>query len=423
MKKLTLRHWAGFLLIGLVGQLAWTVENMYLNVFLYNTSSTDPSYIAAMVAASALTATVTTWLMGTLSDRLGRRKGMICGGYILWGAATAAFGLISPEAMGRWFPGAQAVSAAALTVVLMDCLMTFFGSTANDGAFNAYITDVTAEENRGRVESVLAVLPLISMLIIFGFFDGMTQKGQWKLFFLIFGAAATITGVISIFLLRETPRRKERRSFLQELIFGFRPCVIRENADLYLTLCAGGIFSVAVQIFFPYLIIYMQNYLKLDQYAIVLGIVLIISSAVSVAGGRWIDQIGKRKMILPCAGIMLLGLLGMFFARGMVWVIGAGIVMMSGYMLVTAAISALIRDYTPGDQAGLFQGIRMIFMVLIPMVIGPFIGAFVIRNSGSTYLDLGVEKNVPTPGIFLAAGAVLLLVLIPVQIMSRRKRQ
>ena len=64
--------------------------------------------------------------------------------------------------------------------------MTFFGSTANDAAFNAYITDVTETENRGKVESILAILPLMSMLVIFGLFDGMTQKGQWKTFFLIF---------------------------------------------------------------------------------------------------------------------------------------------------------------------------------------------------------------------------------------------
>ena len=41
--------------------------------------------------------------------------------------------------------------------------MTFFGSTANDGAFNAFVTDGTNNNNRARVESVLAVLPLISM--------------------------------------------------------------------------------------------------------------------------------------------------------------------------------------------------------------------------------------------------------------------
>ena len=90
--------------------------------------------------------------------------------------------------------------------------------------------------------------------------------------------------------------------------------------------------------------------------------------------------------------------------------------------IVTATLSAVIRDYTPSGQAGLFQGVRMIFAVLLPMLIGPFIGAAVIRNSGVTYLELGVVKNVPTPAIFLAAAAVLLLTAIPVTLLKRRTK-
>ena len=51
------RRWAALLIFGLFGQLAWTIENMYFNVFVYNTISTDPGVIADMVAWSAVTAT------------------------------------------------------------------------------------------------------------------------------------------------------------------------------------------------------------------------------------------------------------------------------------------------------------------------------------------------------------------------------
>ena len=124
--------------------------------------------VAAMVAASAVVATLTTLFMGSLSDRVGKRKLFICGGYIIWGLSTMAFGLISTKNAAAWFPALNAVSTAAMMVVVLDCIMTFFGSTANDAAFNAYVTDVTNDKIRGKVESVLAVLPLVSMLIIFG---------------------------------------------------------------------------------------------------------------------------------------------------------------------------------------------------------------------------------------------------------------
>ena len=65
--KLGKRKWASIILVGLVGQFAWTIENMYFNVYLYNTISTDPDYIAAMVGWSAAAATLTLSLIHILN--------------------------------------------------------------------------------------------------------------------------------------------------------------------------------------------------------------------------------------------------------------------------------------------------------------------------------------------------------------------
>ena len=290
MSKLTTRTWISFLLIGLVGQFSWTIENMYLNVYLYNTISQDTRYIASMVSWSAVTATVTTLIMGVLSDRIRRRKPFIAFGYLFWGITVAAFGFVSTNYMG--------IAAAAVTVVVLDCVMTFFGSTANDAAFNAHVTDVTDHSNRGRVEAVLSILPLVSMLVIFGLFDGMTQQGKWQQFFLIFGIMVTLTGVAALILLKEHPTPENGNRFFSSIVYGFRPSAWKQNGMLYLALLALCIYSIAVQIFFPYLIIYMQTYLQLDNYAIVLGVVLIIASAVSVIGGRFIDRVGNSEKAL-----------------------------------------------------------------------------------------------------------------------------
>ena len=423
-KMLNARKWLGIILIGLFGQFAWTIENMYFNVFLYNTISTDPGYIASMVAWSATVATLTTLLMGALSDRLGRRKALIALGYVLWGVSTGLFGFITPENAARLFPGANAAAAAAIMVVVLDCVMTFFGSTANDAAFNAYITDVTDQSNRGRVESVLAILPLISMLVIFGLFDGLTQQGRWKEFFGIFGIAVSVVGLLSLGLIRDDEGLKPRKdSTFKNLLYGLRPGVVKENPELYLSFAAFCLFSIAVQVFFPYLIIYIQNYLGITDYALILGVVLILASVISVVSGRFIDRLGKLVFVFPAALIMLLGLLGMYFVRKPAGVMVAGTVMMGGYMMVSAALSANIRDWTPEGKVGHFQGIRMIFAVMLPMIIGPAIGAAVIRGSNSTYVELGQVKTVPTPGIYLAAGAVLLLSELPILLLRRREKQ
>ena len=421
--KLSARKWITLILIGLFGQFAWTIENMYFNVFLYNTISTDPWYIAEMVGWSAAAATLTTLLMGALSDKLGRRKPFIAAGYVLWGLSTAVFGYITPENAARLFPGTNAVASAAMLVVIMDCVMTFFGSTANDAAFNAYVTDITDNSNRGRAESVLAILPLISMLIIFGAFDGLTQQGRWQEFFNIFGLAVSVVGVLAIFLVKDEPGLKRGSdNYFKNLLYGFRPSVVKENPELYLSFAAFCLFSVAVQVFFPYLIIYIQNYLGITDYAIVLGVVLILASVVSVVSGRFIDRLGKLRFVFPAAAVMLAGLVGMFFVRGSVGVMIAGTVMMSGYMMMTSALGANIRDWTPAGKAGHFQGIRMIFAVLLPMGTGPAIGAAVIKNGASTYVELGQVKTVPTPGIYIAAAAVLLLTFVPILVLRKKEQ-
>ena len=74
----------------LTGQVAWVVENMYFNVFIYKMFHASAEAISAMVAASAVAATVTTVLIGALSDKIGKRKIFICGGYIAWVSASGA---------------------------------------------------------------------------------------------------------------------------------------------------------------------------------------------------------------------------------------------------------------------------------------------------------------------------------------------
>lgn len=415
------RVWTSLIIVGLVGQLAWTVENMYLNVFVYDTITDDPTVLATMVAASAITATIATMLIGAASDRVRRRRVFIAVGYVLWGLSTAAFGFVTVEGIEGIGAVGNAVGLTIIAIIILDCVMSFFGSGANDAAFNAWVTESTVPANRGRVDSVLAIMPLVAMLVIFGAFDGLTKAGQWREFFLIIGLTTAAIGVLAWFLVRDAPTMQvQKDGYLSAVFHGLRPSVMRANPSLYLILVVYAIVGTSTQVFLPYLIIYLQRYLRIDGYALVLGIVLIVASVLSVLGGRVIDRVGKLRFLLPAIAILALGLVFMFFARGMVPVILAGIVMMAGFMLSIAVVSAIVRDYTPADRVGNVQGLRMIFGIMIPMIAGPFLGAAVIVGANETYEDLGVVKQVPTPWIFLTAALVLVLVLVPAAIIRRR---
>ncbi|WP_433380934.1 MFS transporter [Streptosporangium sp. CA-115845] len=415
------RSWTALIVLGFAGQVAWTVENMYLNVFLYDTVSDDPGAIAAMVAASAATATVATLLVGALSDRAGRRRSFIAAGYVLWGLATAAFGFVTVDAVAAVAPAAGAVTATVVAVIALDCVMSFLGAGANDAAFQAWVTDVTRPANRGRVESVLAIMPLVSMLAVFGGFDSLTRAGEWRLFFVLIGAIIVVVGAVSWVLVRDRPDPvRQEGAYLASLVHGLRPSTIRANPVLYLALAAWTIWGISTQVFLPYLIIYLQRYLNIEGYAIVLAMVLTGSSVVSVACGPLIDRVGKVRFLPPAIAVYGTGLLLMSVATGMIPVIAAGLVMMSGFMLVLAPIAAIVRDHSPPDRAGHVQGLRMVFAILIPMIVGPFLGAAVIKGADAYYEELGVLKQVPSPAIFLAATVVVAFMAVPVRALRRR---
>ena len=79
-------------------------------------------------------------------------------------------------------------------------------------------------------------------------------------------------------------------------------------------------------------------------------------------------------------------------------------------------LGAAIRDCTPKNKAGMFQGLRIVGQVLIPGVIGPAIGAAVLKNADKVTNSDGTTSFIPNENIFLAALIALAaaaLVMIP----------
>jgi MFS family permease len=85
--------------------------------------------------------------------------------------------------------------------------------------------------------------------------------------------------------------------------------------------------------------------------------------------------------------------------------------MMCGYLSGMAVFGAVIRDNIPGNKAGMFQGLRIIGQVLIPGVIGPWIGTLVLANADKVINGDGTTSFVPNEYVFLAALVVAVIVL------------
>lgn len=440
-QKLGGKIWFNLILFGLMGQIAWNVENVYFNTFLCNfiygsasqqavdNSLSVTNAVAWMVALSAVTAVVTSFIMGNLSDKKNNRRLFISVGYILWGVVTGCFGFVSLDRTSKLFhlsDEAAILTATVWIIVALDCLMTFMGSTSNDSAFNAWVTDVTDVSNRTGVESVLAAMPILAMGLVIAVGGIAVSKLGYPIFFFSLGAFVILCGTIGLFTIKDSEKHRENHdsNYWRDLVYGFRPSVIKNNSRLYLTLASVCIYSTALQVFFPYIVVYLQHsgMVSAENLASLTSPVkLAVLIAETIATVLFfifflknVNRIGKPAFLIPSAAVFSLGLVALYFVHSLYPFIIIAVPTLVGYGLLGIMLSAVIRDFTPESKAGLFQGVRMIFFVMIPMVIGPRLSVIAAKNSDVTYInDIGAVNVLPSSMMFLIAGIAAAFVFIP----------
>jgi len=424
------RFYLSLIIFSLVGQVAWVIENMYLNVFIYKMFHASASMISAMVAASAITATVTTLLIGALSDKLGKRKLFICGGYILWGISILGFALIRTDWLAAVIPATvSAATVGASLVLILDCIMTFFGSSANDACFNAWLTDSTDETNRGAMEGINAMMPLVAILVVFGGFMGVDQnlESSWTLIFCVIGAAVLMLGIAGFFLIEDTGVKTEENSrYFANIFYGFRPGVIKGNLPLYGALVMLAVFNISIQIFMPYLILYYTETLKMDNYVLIFAPAIVVAAVFTGLYGKVFDRKGFGFAIILPLSMLMVGYVILYFFRSTVPVFMGSLIMMCGFLGTGAVLGALVRAHTPEHKSGMFQGLRIVAQVLIPGIVGPAIGAAVLQNADKIANADGTTSFIPNENIFLAAFLAAIaawLTLIPLLRLIRKREK
>lgn len=412
--KLSARFWTALTLFSLIGQVAWVVENMYFNVFIYKMFNASAENISAMVAASAVAATVTTVFMGALSDRIGKRKLFMCGGYILWGVSILSFAFVRIDTINALFPAAASAAAVGVSIVIiLDCVMTFFGSTANDAAFNAWVTDSTDSTNRGAVEGINSMMPLVAILVVFGsfMFFNLEESSSWTAIFIIIGVVVFVVGILGIFLIRDPEIKPSETGYFSNIFYGFKPSTVKGNPTLYISLAAFIIFNISIQIFMPYLIIYYEKTLAMADYVLIMAPAIILASVFTALWGKVYDKRGFGFSIAISLSALGMGYILLYLTRTKLPVFIGSLLMMCGYLASMAVFGALIRDNTPEGKAGRLQGVRIFSQVLIPGVVGPAIGAFILRDADTILNSDGTTSFLPSADIFLWALVAAALVI------------
>ena len=324
------------------------------------------------------------------------------------------------------------VGLAVTLFVVMDCVMSAIGSTANDSAFSAWVTDVTDVTNRGVVDIVLSIMPILALIVIFAGFDGMTVHGNWTGFFLVLGGLTSAAGVLGLCIFRDSPalRPVQGDTYLRDVLYAFRPANIRANKMIYICFLGMMFSGLAMQLWQPYMISLVEVTLGIDNYILPIGIVVLASAVLSVLAGKAMDRFGKEKFYYPVAILQVLGGLIAysikFVGHAMPLLCVGGTCIMAGNLAMAGLFTASSRDYTPAGRAGASQSVKMVIYIMLPMVLASIIDPLIIRAVALEPTAAILAKYPSYAGsylypyeLFLAAAVSAVFILIPAYFVRR----
>lgn len=450
--------WIVIWLAGMAGQLAWNIENQFFNTYVYAHVAPNPNIITWMVSLSAIVSTLATFFIGTISDRIGKRRLFILIGYVMWGVSTIIFGCT------QFFGGVVAMS---VLVVVFDCVMSFFGSMGNDSGFNAWTTDISTPQNRGSLGTVIAIQPVIATLLgtialgaLVDGFKGLKVNGQtldYFMMFLIIGTAIALIGVLSFFLIKESPTLipKRDQSFGKALLKPFNFKMIVKNKLLIFVLLIFMLFFISFNVYFPHILNYFiyncssitqlndklgSGDMKTTIAGAVMAIGLVAAMPLVVVSGKFLNKQKFIPIIFASVAANIVGLLILFFG-GMLTdsaepsimvpqliVLVSGIFFVGvGYMCLYQSLMTWVKNLYPEDMRSQFEGVRMIFYVCIPMFLGTLVGNVIIQylgkeitlyydsfNNAGEAIKLAIDGYAPNYWLFIVAAGLACLTFIPI---------
>ncbi len=235
--------------------------------------------------------------------------------------------------------------------------------------------------------------------------------------------------MIATFLIESTPIKKDEikseKSLLKEFADLMNPTILKENRTLFLLFLYMALAGIGMQVYMPYLFIFMEHYVGFSktELGLFMALFLLLTIVVLVFVGIFSHRFNRKTLvvigtILGAIGTIILGFTS-FLIEG-----NSSLAVVIFLLYFVSTIPALISsvahggwlfDKYPEGDVGKFQGIRMIFMVLLPMVIGAPIGAAIISTFGIPIAD----GYIPTPEIFIFGRLISIFSVIPILFISK----
>lgn len=414
--------------LGMAGQICWNVENQWFNTFIYAEIAPNSEIVNWMVSISAIMTTFSTFFFGTLSDRVGKRKPFLVIGYIIWGLFTIVYGttMYVPHSISGY------IMVAAILIIMADALMSFCGSMGNDSGFNAWLSDQLDDTNKGAIGTALAVQPVLGTIIGTVIGGVIIAVAGYMAFFTAMGVLVIIFGILSIFIMKDSPDLVPHKegTFWQQFasVFNFKKFfAMKELVWINIVIM---VFFIGFNCYFAHIgniMIYNFGFTA-DNFGYIEGVGLILAICCAPLTNKFIKKDKSPELLAVVFAINIVGLLVLYFLGGIsdhanLFSIAnlplfLGIILIGiGYIITMQVTMVWAKELYPKEAKGQFEGIRILFFVLFPMVIGPAIANPIINSFGPTFditYPTGViTGQVPPVTLFLAAAIITVLAYIP----------
>jgi hypothetical protein len=324
---------------------------------------------------------------------------------------------------------AQIAVGVGAAVVAADTVMSFFGSMGNDSGFNAWINDNMTDDNRGQLGAAMATQPVLGT--IFGTIIGGLLVGSDDNYMRLFSCHGHPRDPDGDCIRVQpagkppaaTPACGAHSADSSSASFNFRK--YGEMHELVWVNWTLTVFFIAFNVYFLHIGNFVIYYLGFtaDQLGIIEGVSLILAMfsvipATSLINRGRIPAVAAAGILLNCAGCSILAL----FVRpetvdtstlfNPLLILGVFLIG-TGYILFLQTITVWSKQLYPQDSRGQFEGIRILFFVLIPMIIAPLISNPVIRGSGKFTDADGFTEYLPTHTLYGISVFLVLAAFIP----------
>lgn len=381
-----------------VGALLWLAPFMGINSILNPAKLSNllggsgaevNNYLALLGTLGAVVSTITTIIIGALSDRTrsrwGRRTPWILVGSVLTALTMVGLGKInSAEQM-------------PLFILLWCGIQTFINMIV--APLIAVIADRVAPKHRGTISSIYAfgyVIgqyggPVMGSLFLSETNPELVNSGYYALAVLML-----LSGPVAAILMREKSslamekRKIDKSEFINAFIFP-----IQDSKDFYLALFGKMTINIAVTAFAVYQLFFLTSGMGVDnseagKYISLMGIATIITAIVfSAISGIISDKLGTRKWVIAFSALLTaIGTILPFIFETPNTMILYGVIAGTGAGIFFSVDQALNLEVLPNPETAAKDLGILNLANTGAQILAPVLGAILFDLVGGEYLPI-----------------------------------